>query len=79
MVQTSTSLKSMDRRQFNNPHAAVHTAGADAARKKACGVHLPLPPSYHACIMAKGLCPGTAAIAGSFLSHATQTMNSRPV
>ncbi|WP_081883295.1 CrpP family ICE-associated protein [Pseudomonas sp. BRG-100] len=33
MAQSRTSLKPADRRQFNNPHTAVQTAGADAARK----------------------------------------------
>jgi ribosome modulation factor len=33
MKEISLDCKSTDRRQFNNPHAAVQTAGAEAARK----------------------------------------------
>ncbi|NWB94881.1 CrpP family protein [Pseudomonas gingeri] len=52
MEQTSTPSKSVDRRQFNNPHAAVHTAGAAAARK---GLRVCSCPYHHPAMRASWL------------------------
>ncbi len=52
MVQSSAPLKSVDRRQFNNPHAAVQTAGAAAARK---GLEVCTCPYRHPAMQASWL------------------------
>ncbi|MFJ3119591.1 CrpP family ICE-associated protein [Pseudomonas protegens] len=52
MIQPSTPLTSVDRRQFNNPHAAVQTAGATAARK---GLPVYSCPYHHPAMRASWL------------------------
>ncbi|MGY2237710.1 CrpP family ICE-associated protein [Pseudomonas gingeri] len=41
MNQTASVVQPLDRRRFNNPHAAIRAAGADAARKGLRVFHCP--------------------------------------
>ena len=52
MAQTHPVVKPADRRQFNNPHAAVNIAGADAARK---GLRVYDCPYHHPAMRASWL------------------------